>query len=561
MIPWRCPRCVHRWSPALAGILLCGEAVAQPVLHEYVPPPGRDPTSAASRAGRLPSSLRVEDRVLPRPDESPRPAREEPVIGPTARPDRESEVRPDRTTTHDGVLKYAAVFNPEVVPFKRMAAMDKVGPQYVLSVRDPTLRQLALAPAPTPPDRDPFWGSLMLSVERDRPLAIPSVAPEARIVSAAATPPARVTFYKDSADNFWVRSDRAGSLRLVFLTDAPKRYFSPQIPTGVSVAHVPAALRPTLPSAVRDAAGKVLAKIQVKATDPLARQLDRLVGYFRGFEPGPLPRITGDTYLDIALSRKGVCRHRSLAFVVTAQALGIPARYVHNEAHAFTEVFIPRLGWARIDLGGASPQLQVFNSQDKAVHDPGPDPFPRPQRFANNYSQLSQHVTGLRQSQRLKRGGGTGGGRVSLRVFDRSRGDVRRDRDRTEVGGSETPDSPTTTTDDPDTPAGPAASAKTLTQISIYSGTRAVFRGERIRIWGKVLRAGHGDSSGVGGLRVEVYLSRDGQTTDALLGATVSGPDGRFSAVLPVPRGVKVGDYQVYAVTPGDGRHESSLSQ
>jgi transglutaminase-like putative cysteine protease len=558
---------MHRWLPTIIALLLGQEAVAQPILHEYVPPPGQDPTSAAARAGRLPSSLRVEDRVLPRPDETPRPAREEPVIGPTAQPDRDAEVRPDRTTTHDGVLKYTAVFNPEVVPFKRMAAMDKVGPRYVLSVRDPTQRPLPLTPVPTPPDRDPFWGSLMLSVERNRPVAIPSVAPEARIISYTATPSAQVTFYKDSADNFWVRSDRAGQLRLVFLTDAPKRYFSPQIPTGVSAAHVPAALRPTLPSAVRDAANKVLEKIQVKPTDPLSRQLDRLVGYFRSFEPGPLPRITGDTYLDIALSGKGVCRHRSLAFVITAHALGIPARYVHNEAHAFTEVFIPRLGWARIDLGGASPQLQVFNGQDKAVHDPGPDPFPRPVRFANNYSQLSQHVTGLRPSQRLRRsdgsGRGGGGGRVNLRVFDRSRGaltdDGPRDRDRTQVGGPETPDSPTTSTDDPDA-MGPAAPAKTPTQISIYSGTRAVFRGERIRIWGKVLKRGPGDS-GIGNLRVDVYLSRDGQTTDALLGATVSGPDGRFSAVLPVPRGVKVGDYQVYAVTPGDGRHESSLSQ
>jgi hypothetical protein len=120
-----------------------------------------------------------------------------------------------------------------------------------------------------------------------------------------------------------------------------------------------------------------------------------------------------------------------------------------------------------------------------------------------------------------------------------------------------------TMTDNPDAPAStaPPGPAKAPTQISLFSATRAVFRGEHVRVWGKVGRADQLEGRGVGGLRVEVYLSRDGQTADALLGATVTGPDGRFSVGLPVPRGVQVGDYQIVAVTPGDGRHESSLSQ
>ena len=47
------------------------------------------------------------------------------------------------------------------------------------------------------------------------------------------------------------------------------------------------------------------------------------------------------TSVDLALSQKGVCRHRAFAFLVTALGLGIPARMVINEAHAWVEVLDP----------------------------------------------------------------------------------------------------------------------------------------------------------------------------------------------------------------------------
>ena len=58
-----------------------------------------------------------------------------------------------------------------------------------------------------------------------------------------------------------------------------------------------------------------------------------------------------DVYLDLALSQRGVCRHRAFAFLVTALHLGIPTRMVVNEAHAWVEVSDGTL-WHRIDLGG-----------------------------------------------------------------------------------------------------------------------------------------------------------------------------------------------------------------
>ena len=82
-----------------------------------------------------------------------------------------------------------------------------------------------------------------------------------------------------------------------------------------------------------------------------------MVGYFRSFAPSDdSPESEGDIYLDLALSKKGVCRHRAFAFLVTALNIGIPARFVHNEAHAWVEVRDDQR-WHRIDLGGAALDL------------------------------------------------------------------------------------------------------------------------------------------------------------------------------------------------------------
>ena len=53
----------------------------------------------------------------------------------------------------------------------------------------------------------------------------------------------------------------------------------------------------------------------------------RLSSYFGGFEARELApaETTADTYTDIALSRVGVCRHRAMAFVITAAATGLRA--------------------------------------------------------------------------------------------------------------------------------------------------------------------------------------------------------------------------------------------
>src|SRR5690606_9842773 len=103
------------------------------------------------------------------------------------------------------------------------------------------------------------------------------------------------------------------------------------------------------------AAGPVLARLGVSRAMAPRAAVAKLIEYFRGFEPTEAVQPQQDMaklYQDVALGRTGVCRHRAYAFVLTALALGLPARFVHNEAHAWVEVRdLER--WHRVDLGGA----------------------------------------------------------------------------------------------------------------------------------------------------------------------------------------------------------------
>jgi hypothetical protein len=520
----------------VAGLLAPSPAAGERILHEYVPPPDR--RSPPLDPQRPPEGVSSDGQYLPRPRDGARPAPGEPTYSQRGH-SRPPRVRLDRTTTHDGVLNYTAEFNPSVVPFKRVAAFDQVGPGYALEVADAALRPVPVAGGSTPPDRTAFWGSVMLRFASDRPVPLPSVAPGARILSTSTTPRARLAFYRDSADNIWVRSPFRGRLRLVFLTDAPRSYFSAQIPRDARASQVDPRMRPRLPPQVQRAAARVLRRLRVRRGDPMQAQLSRMVAYFRSFKAGVLPRVTGDAYLDIALSQRGVCRHRSLAFVVTAQALGIPARYVQNEAHAFSEVFVPRVGWIRVDLGGASRELRVHNAQRRVIHEPGPDPFPRPTRYAASYSQFGSRsrISGLSREQRL-RGGGQ---RRVLRVLR---------------GGQQ-----------PSAGAGAPAPARAVRgrpappprlplTVTLRSPTRVVHRGQPIQVAGRVT---HGDR-GVAGLLVEIHLSRDGRL-GRRVGTIQSGKEGRFEARLPVPRDVAVGRYRIFAYTPGSQRYSGAISQ
>lgn len=293
----------------------------------------------------------------------------------------------DDDTRKEGMLQYSMVFNPSVVPFKRGGVLDLVryrGGQYKMGVRNQDLTPLPVAgSAPPPiPGFDRFWGSLHLKVERGKPVSIPSVAAEATILEYRSEPLTSVQFFVDGAGNHFVKADHTGELRLNFLTEAPATYFGAHVIPGDRLQDIPLSLRPPkLPKPVTKVAAQVVTAIGITDDMDLGEQVAQMVAYYRGFSAEPLDPAarTNDEYRDISLSRRGVCRHRAFSFVITAQHLGIPARYVFNEAHAFVEVYVPSVGWMRVDLGGSAEGLEISNTDQKVRHDPTvPDPFPKP---------------------------------------------------------------------------------------------------------------------------------------------------------------------------------------
>jgi hypothetical protein len=549
----------------LCSVVGAGVAAAEPVLHEKIRPPrgragrivggppenparGEPPRAPAAGEERRenPPAIRSEDKILVEPTSSEPQKAEEVVHGERGiAADRETEARPDYLTGADGTLHYSEVFNPSVVPFKRMSALDAVNDAYTLGVADAKLTTVRVG-GDTSSDRDLFWASMVVDLPtNNRAVAIPSVAPDMRILSYETHPRTRLSFLRDGADNFVLRATdptASGQVRVVFLADAAASYFAPRPPVAApAVTRREAA---TLSPRVRRAAELVLARVGVTREDDTRARLDKLVEYFRAFEAGDPPAPSGDIYLDLALSRRGVCRHRAFAFMITANAAGLPARYVTNEAHAFAEVWLEGAGWARIDLGGAALELEVSNAGDKAMHRPrGEDPFPKPREYAENYTQLRGPVDGLSNEQiadaqrpRTPRAAAAGGA---------------------EEPGSTDPIAPSTT----DLVREPARGdpVRRPVTLTVDSVARKGFRGETVRLSG---RAADG-ADPVAGLRVDIYLApagRDGRGA-RIIGQAITDGDGKFLLAAELPIDLGLGAHEVYAVTPGNAALAPAISE
>ena len=612
------------WSLAWASaiVVCCGGTslvtAEEPerVLHEFVPDaPGRSGRTGGRGASRGPDdsgeSPSPEDRqrLLPDPDVEgglprailrdglgllapsgpPGPAAEELAYRPQGSAGaprvREDRATQDRDTGADGQLHYHAVFNPSVAPFKRNAAFDRVLSDETLAVAGPSPPPDPVPAAPDDPAPELFWGSLALQLNPDTPTPLPSVAPGMRILELRTTPEVAVRVRRDSADNYWAHGPAGfeGTVRLVVLCEARAAYFGGPVPP-FAAGDVPPPLRPSVPLAVRRRAQRVLARAGARATDSLDATLFRLVHYFRSFEPGS-PPPQGDensTYLDLALAQRGVCRHRAQAFVITAQSAGLAARYVHNEAHAFAEVYLPGAGWRRVDLGGASAGLTVHNGLGKIPHVPREtDPFPRPGPYRQSYSDQGggpdasgepaprpgEQPRGERAAARpaaMTPASGRGAGQRPAAGDDGSQGAepraeaqggaARAAAPAPEEGAAE-PRVVATQGAPEGSPEAPADSGPLLPPPPLDVRVDAAatggdglqtFRGERFRIGGQVLDA---QGQTVAGAPVAIVLRRRrGGPALQVLGLLVSGSEGRFGGHVPVPAELAAGRYEVDAV-------------
>ncbi len=533
-----------------------------PILHEDLPAPGgAEPSPLIGDdpvAGKNPDAFAAGDKMLAEPELAGREPGE-PVFGRDGfATDRSTETPLDDQTGSDGTLRYASVFNPDVLPFKRMSSLDAVAGDYSAILRDAATKDLPVGGA-TDRTRDRFWGSLVIELTPGRQVAIPSVAPDMRVLSYETQPPLNLTFSKDVADNFYVRSeDKAarGQVRLVFLADADASYFAPALPSrSYTVARVRAlaqreGLLPTLPPEIQRAGERGLRLLKIDEDDELGDAFNKLVHYHRAFEAKQIARPSGDIYWDLLENQAGVCRHRSATFLVTALAAGIPTRLVTNEAHAFVEVWFPTRGWQRIDLGGAAMRMEVSNAEDKAIHRPrADDPFAKPKQYDQSYTQLEGDIRGLSGGQlddaHRKAGDGPASGDFGT-LQDDGAGSGSGDAVDDVVGPG---DGLGSRRIDPD---------KITPTIQVTLADGIGYRGEGVRVEGRV----DGPRGPVAGVRVDVLIAPSGSGGEGAIvigrGATAS--DGTFMADSVLPVDLDLAAYELYVTTREDARYNGASS-
>lgn len=540
-----------------------------PVLHEYVPNVRDEEASLLlARGGDAPEAIVVDGEVVPPPAVSMEPHDEAPMNPQPQAPGdrtpepgrRSTEFRPDRLTQLENRLDYYEAFSPAIAPYKRVSSLNAVtlgddGRTPVLSIVS-TRRTSVPVEGTGAATRDRraralFWGTVVLEFEGGTEVPLPSVSPESRILTVRTQPETELRFERDEADNFFAiaAQPRFGSVRVVFLMDAPESYFSTPLPHQVTIGNL-ADTFPEMPASVMRRATTFANELGLRRGMPFRTIVETLTRHFRSFEESERPPPnSGDIYLDLARGMKGVCRHRAYAFVITAQALGLPARFLENEAHAWVELRLPgELGWMRVDLGGAANGLTAHNAQDAPRYQPRmPDLLPRPEAFERTQG-AAPNMQGMRDDPTTNRNelpSATSPG-------DGANPDGSPNGTQNAAGGA--PQGPRLRPGAILRPSGPPDPGETreAVSISVESFYRDVFRGRELQVTGMLTDA---SGAGVPGMRIEVSLAAPRTDHAVLLGVTVTRDGGEFRASFGVPPSVPVGSYRLIVLTPGDSTH------
>jgi transglutaminase-like putative cysteine protease len=519
--PWRA---VLR-AAVPAGVLLASLSVARAdiVLHEYFRP---DPTDdlelqATTGDGAMSAAIQTQAGAVGAPDPEPGRLSGGSVYG--GEPDgteRGGSFRIDADTTQPPVVRYEDPFTPEIMPFKRSHAFDAVLETFELSVHDPSLVRVEVEPGMNPDD-DPFYADFDVELVSGTVVRIPTVGPNTRALALRTAPPTPVEILRDGADNWFLRSSRTGRVRVTMQLAIDRATFGSTF-AAVAWSRLARSV-PAVPGEAREAGRRVAETIGVTATMSPRAVLEVLVAHFRGFAPSaevPVASPGAALFESLALSQKGVCRHRAFAFVVTALAIGLPARFVHNEAHAWVEVY-DTVRWHRIDLGGAAGRVDS-DVGGRPAHVLPRDPYLWPPG-SDSGAAMADHA---RQDGTTPQAGAGAGAWVP--------------------GGD--PEPPEAVADD-----------RPRSEVRLVAGAASTLRGERLAVSGAVAA----DGKPCALVRVDVELrphAASGHIHRVPLGTLVTDSEGRYEGRVVVPYGVPVGDYAVVAVTPGGltcGRGES----
>jgi transglutaminase superfamily protein len=536
----------HPWRRALwatAFLAIGASAGAEPVLHEFIElGPGDGPVEPAL-TGRL---------------GAPPPSSGEPSpggSGDTAAPGggvagAESTYSIDRDTSRPQSVSYADPFTPTVVPFKRSIVYDAVNAQGDLLVRDHALSDVPTLTGPRASDES-FHASFELDLMASERTPLPSVAPGARLVLVNREPRVPLRIGMDSAENWVVTSPVSRHVRLTLQIVADRRVFGSAYPDVSATGLAPAL--PALPGEVQQSALDVARTLGI---DPRARpqqMVAALVAHFRRFSASERrPTSQGlALYRELALTARGICRHRSYAFMLTALGLGIPTRVAMNEAHAWVEVFDGEL-WHRIDLGGAADHLEM-DDQGRPRHVEPHDPFSWPDRRESGLAMADRPATTP---------GSSGAAAASPPAPSAAGGPSQPGNEPTsERAGALAAQPPAEDDDDgsADAPAGPepppsGAAPSPLPEeaqplvgeVHLRPIAARAERGKSLFVSGNV-QNGSGACSGA---RVDVALSRDG-APPLPLGSLVSDGRGEFRGSLVIPWNAVLGDHALVATATG----------
>jgi transglutaminase-like putative cysteine protease len=578
------------------GLCAAARAHAEPVLHEYVPNVEPGEATPAAAGGAEPGGLRAErpsgddgantDARAGEVESEAGPAYEATAGdgSPGEPPGRRSpSFRPDRLTELANGLDYYEVFRPSIAPFKRVTALGLVhldvdGKTPVLAARDHPRTVVPIeSERSRPPDarpRDRFTAKVRLDFREGPLVPLPSVSPESRILSLRATPAVPLQVERDADDNFAVRLlGRVPEVpvEVELTTDAPRSYFGTAIPN----ARVNA-LEAEVPKLERSIETRALAmakRMRLNKRSDLRRALETLTHYFRAFEESKEPpENTGDLYLDLVRSQKGICRHRAYGFIVTAQALGIPTRFVQNEAHSWVEVKLPQVGFMRIDLGGAANGLTAHNASDGPSYVPSqPDPLPQPPSYRRAYAEAA---AARPQSTQAPTPESIAGRWLSKDSIQADPNAPPSNDDAIARSGLTSAGPPPGTALLAEAPSASSADGTHRAErkplvIRLHERAPSALRGAALSLSGRVVDDG---SRGVAGLRVEVWIASRGEdkagTTRSpaprdermLLGVCVTDPTGAFQTSLGVPPDILVGDYRLIVLTPGDTRYAAAVA-
>ncbi len=200
---------------------------------------------------------------------------------------------------------------------------------------------------------------------------------------------------------------------------------------------------------------------------------------------------------------------------MTALALGIPSRFVHNEAHAWVEVF-DGVRWHRVDLGGAADHLDS-SDVGRIAYLPPRDPFEWP-----------------------------AGAQSGQAMADRARALAVKDRAEAAPPATQVPAATTAAEE----PRAEPEDRRPRALVTIHLGDSDARRGNRIALSGRIQAGG----SPCAEARVDLFLDPKAGVAQGRvpLGTLVTNADGRYAGHVVVPYTVSPGDYDVRASTPGN---------